>query len=180
MFLSVLMTLSLIPAAVADSITLDTGAVIEGDLARYEPGGDCQVGIQEGALSGVVLIVPCYRIQSFVRTGPVRPERVGSLGPTPATRAGPPTVLPAENPPATDTLAESSPAGPPTSGPPAAAMAPVDAELAEAEDESTPLPDIPLAQPYMDVPTAEVAILPAVPPTVASPTPRTVNRSIQF
>ncbi len=57
--------------ALADTITLDSGAVIEGDLARYEMGGDCQVSVTEGPLVGVILIVPCHRVQAFVRTGPV-------------------------------------------------------------------------------------------------------------
>lgn len=57
--------------ALADTITLDSGAVIEGDLARYEMGGDCQVSVTEGPLVGVIVIVPCHRVQAFVRTGPV-------------------------------------------------------------------------------------------------------------
>lgn len=57
--------------ALADTITLDSGAIIEGDLARYEMGGDCQVSVTEGPLVGVIVIVPCHRVQAFVRTGPV-------------------------------------------------------------------------------------------------------------
>ncbi|MBM4368477.1 MAG: hypothetical protein FJ102_19840 [Deltaproteobacteria bacterium] len=57
--------------ALADTITLDSGAIIEGDLARYEMGGDCQVSVTEGPLVGVIVIVPCHRVLAFVRTAPV-------------------------------------------------------------------------------------------------------------
>lgn len=63
--------------ALADSITLDTGATIEGDLARYEFGGDCQLSVTEGELAGVILIVPCHRVQSFVRTAVRAPVPIG-------------------------------------------------------------------------------------------------------
>ena len=45
------MFLALIVSAFADSITLDTGATIEGDLAHYEFGGDCQISVTEPVLS---------------------------------------------------------------------------------------------------------------------------------
>ncbi len=63
--------------ALADSITLDTGATLEGDLARYEFGGDCQLSVTEGDLSGVIVIVPCHRVQSFVRTSVRTPVPIG-------------------------------------------------------------------------------------------------------
>lgn len=71
------MFLLLASLASADSITLDTGATIEGDLARYEYGGDCQLSVTEGDLSGVILIVPCHRVQSFVRTSMRAPSPIG-------------------------------------------------------------------------------------------------------
>ena len=52
----------------SDSITLDTGAVVEGNLSRYVQGGNCEVTVTQAELTGVVLTVPCYRVQSFVRT----------------------------------------------------------------------------------------------------------------
>lgn len=67
------MWLALALAAQADSITLDSGAVIEGDLARYEYGGDCQISVLEGPLAGVIVIVPCHRVESFARTTPRQP-----------------------------------------------------------------------------------------------------------
>jgi hypothetical protein len=67
----------LAPLALADSITLDSGATIEGDLARYEFGGDCQISVTDGELAGVILIVPCHRVQSFVRTAVRAPVPIG-------------------------------------------------------------------------------------------------------
>lgn len=71
------MLLALASLAYADSITLDTGATIEGDLARYELGGDCQVSVTEGELAGVIVIVPCHRVASFVRTSIRTPVPIG-------------------------------------------------------------------------------------------------------
>ena len=63
--------LALSPAiARADSISLDTGATLTGDLARYELGGDCQISVTQGELRGVILVLPCRCIQSFVRAEP--------------------------------------------------------------------------------------------------------------
>ena len=73
------MLLALVLSAAADTITLDTGAVIEGDLARYEFGGDCQVSVTEGQLSGVILIVPCHRVESFMRTTVRTPVAIGAV-----------------------------------------------------------------------------------------------------
>lgn len=64
-------------AALADTLTLDSGAVIEGDLARYQLGGDCQITVTEGELTGVIVIVPCHRVQSFVRTMVRPPAPIG-------------------------------------------------------------------------------------------------------
>lgn len=68
--------LALVLAAHADTVTLDTGATVEGDLARYELGGDCQLTVGEGPLTGAILIVPCHRVASFVRTPSARPVAV--------------------------------------------------------------------------------------------------------
>jgi hypothetical protein len=69
-----MLTLVTIVAARADVITLDSGASIDGDLAQYEYGGDCQIGVTGGGLAGAIVIVPCHRIQSFVRTTTRAPE----------------------------------------------------------------------------------------------------------
>lgn len=68
--------LALVLAAYADTVTLDTGATVEGDLARYELGGDCQLTVGEGPLTGAILIVPCHRVVSFVRTPTATPVAV--------------------------------------------------------------------------------------------------------
>lgn len=67
--------------ALADTITLETGVTIEGDLARYEMGGDCQVSVTEGDLQGVIVIVPCHRIAAFVRAPREAPVLVGLVEP---------------------------------------------------------------------------------------------------
>ncbi|MDP2306967.1 MAG: hypothetical protein Q8P18_13160 [Pseudomonadota bacterium] len=72
-----LASLAAFAPAWADSITLDTGATIEGDLARYQLGGDCQLSVTEGPLTGVIVIVPCHRVQSFMRTAIRTPVPIG-------------------------------------------------------------------------------------------------------
>lgn len=76
-----LATLTLIDSALADTITLETGVTIEGDLARYEMGGDCQVSVTEGDLQGVIVIVPCHRIAAFVRAPQAAPVVVSVIEP---------------------------------------------------------------------------------------------------
>ncbi len=135
------MILALTLAAYADSITLDSGATIEGDLARYEFGGDCQISVTEGELSGVILIVPCHRVEAFVRTNPVVPAPIG------LTSMAPPSYAPARaTPVAPVAVREVAPQ------PVAAAVveAPAVAEL-NAEAEALPVTD-----------TAPVAAVPAV------------------
>lgn len=77
--------LTLLGAAHADTITLDTGAAIQGDLARFEFGGDCQISVTEGDLAGVIIIVPCQRVESFARTGQRMPSAIGVTEPDGAT-----------------------------------------------------------------------------------------------
>lgn len=111
--------------AFADSITLDTGATIEGDLARYEFGGNCQLSVTEGDLAGVILIVPCHRVESFQRTSARRPVPIGvevesarqaaaraTVAPVaavaPAAAAAAPPVVATEPPPPEPVVADSS------------------------------------------------------------------------
>lgn len=79
-----LMLLTLLNIALADTITLETGVTIEGDLARYELGGDCQVSVTEGDFQGVIVIVPCHRIAAFVRAPKAAPVVVAVVEPEPA------------------------------------------------------------------------------------------------
>ncbi|MFZ5480349.1 MAG: hypothetical protein ACOZNI_26530 [Myxococcota bacterium] len=97
-----------IPVALADTILLDTGAAIDGDLARWEFGGDCQISVTEGGLVGAIVIVPCHRVQSFVRTGDRTPVPIGIEEPKPAEEV--PLELHAELP----AVAEESPDHGPT------------------------------------------------------------------
>lgn len=57
----------LAPLALADTLTLDSGATIEGALVSYDPAGECRVEVAAGALSGTTLLVPCARLLSFER-----------------------------------------------------------------------------------------------------------------
>ncbi|HNC99935.1 MAG TPA: hypothetical protein PKW90_27660 [Myxococcota bacterium] len=109
----------------ADTITLDTGAVVEGVLNRYEHGGDCEVKVTGGDLEGVVLIAPCFRVQSFVRT-----ERA----PVPVARFEPPPALP----PVVEEGAAVVDAAP--QAPPALPMPPPEPVAYAAPDYSAPPP----------------------------------------
>jgi hypothetical protein len=62
------MSLLFFASALADSVTLDNGVVLEVDLAWYELHGDCQMSVVEGELTGAILIVPCHRVRRFERT----------------------------------------------------------------------------------------------------------------
>ncbi len=129
------MLLALTLTAFADSITLDTGVTIEGDLARYEFGGDCQISVTEGELRGVILIVPCHRVEAFVRTTPAVPTPIGLTSvaprePAPRSSAAPPPTVspdPAPTPAAAPAVAElSADPGPSTETVPLAAAAPIE------------------------------------------------------
>jgi hypothetical protein len=148
--LLLLASLTALPAH-ADSITLDTGATIEGDLARYEFGGDCQLSVTEGELSGVILIVPCHRVQSFMRTAVRTPVPIGleeeALQVSSAGSDAPPAVVGV--PAVVDAPAASEPVG-----------AAVAAEASPSEDDL--FYDEPLFPPD-DEPTA------AAPPSRAAP-----------
>lgn len=51
--------------ALAGTITLDTGTVVEGDLAVYEHQGSCQLSVTDGGLRGSILVLPCSRLVAF-------------------------------------------------------------------------------------------------------------------
>lgn len=54
--------------AFADSLTLDSGATLQGELAVYQYGGDCQISVSEGELRGAIVIVPCAHINRLERS----------------------------------------------------------------------------------------------------------------
>lgn len=57
----------LAPLALADTLTLDSGATVEGALTRYEPDGECRIAVTQGELAGTALVLPCARLRSFER-----------------------------------------------------------------------------------------------------------------
>lgn len=143
--------------AFADTITLDTGVAIEGDLARYEFGGDCQISVTEGDLGGVIVIVPCRRVASFVRTEVREPEVIG--------RVDPPAAPPA--PVAPPAVAAAPPVAPPAPvalvAAPVEEPAPVEAQVvADAPYAGEPVYELPVDPP--PAPVAAAAVAPAAPP----------------
>jgi len=163
-----IMLLALTLSAWADSITLDSGATIEGDLARYEFGGDCQISVTEGDLSGVILIVPCHRVESFVRTAVRVPVPIGVVGAPPAAapaapaRALPEVALRAEPLVVPLVAVVDSPAG----GQPVA-EGPLDAAAQEEEPEVAPAPEVASAPEVEDEPTVAAGEEPALAPRPA-------------
>lgn len=163
--------------AYADTITLDTGAVVEGDLNRYEHGGDCEVKVTGGDLEGVVLIAPCFRVQSFVRTerAPVavaRFEPPPVLAPVPGVASGGEGVVVADAappPPPPAPSAEPMAVVEPVYAPPAVVYAPPPAgDVAPADDR----PVVASVAPYtLFGPAPDSAHMPQLEMPMAEPTP---------
>jgi hypothetical protein len=65
----------LVCEALADTITLDSGAAIEGTLTHYEIHGACNIHVEAGDFAGADVVLPCSRL--------VRMERVVVVGPLP-------------------------------------------------------------------------------------------------
>jgi hypothetical protein len=103
------MWFALIAAAWADTLQLDNGAVLVGQLAAYDRAGECRIEISQGELAGASVVVPCSRITRFEREKPAAFVRVGpppAPAPAPAPAAPPPEpvveaaiALPAAPPP---------------------------------------------------------------------------------
>lgn len=51
----------------ADSLQLDNGAKLVGQLAAYEAGGTCRIAVGAGDLAGTEVVLPCARIVRFER-----------------------------------------------------------------------------------------------------------------
>lgn len=62
MFLALLLSV-----AMADTLTLDSGARLVGELATYEQGGNCYISVTDGDLKGSIVVVMCDQIRSFER-----------------------------------------------------------------------------------------------------------------
>lgn len=67
--------------AFADTLTLDNGAVVEGELAAYQYGGDCHISVTDGDLAGAIVTLPCERLTRFERELPVEAPLVEVLPP---------------------------------------------------------------------------------------------------
>lgn len=154
------MWLALALSAQADSITLDSGAVIEGDLARYEYGGDCQISVLEGPLAGVIVIVPCHRVESFTRTTPRQPVAL-----TPPSTRG--TSYGAAVPAAPAAVAAAAPV-------PAAIDGPAAEEAAARQDEVSDWFE-PVLPPQSTAPLASGPAVTESAPAEAAPAPRTAE-----
>ncbi len=160
--------------AYADTITLDTGAVVEGDLNRYEHGGDCEVTVTGGDLEGVVLIAPCFRVQSFVRTAPA-PVPVARFEPPPASSPLPPVNQSGEGVAVADAAPPPPPSLPMEDPAPQAVLPPVAATYAPPPilQEEVALPPPPPAVPTYSMfgPAPDSAAMPQLEMPMAEPLP---------
>lgn len=60
---------ALIAPASADSFDLANGSTLEGTLATYELGGNCQIFVSAGPVRGATLLLPCSEILAMRRPG---------------------------------------------------------------------------------------------------------------
>lgn len=190
----ILGTLLLSPAR-ADSFKLANGSLVEGTLATYELGGNCQIFVASGPVRGATLLLPCAEIQAFSRTSPAAafggleveevraPAALAPLAEPAPVAAPPPPAAPAAvpAPPAEPVPAPvGSPAPEPVSAAlPAGMVLPGDEPLAQAAPagaqasnlRGTPRP-APVIGPTAASPTAagpSAASPSAASPTAASP-----------
>lgn len=94
--------------ALADVLTLDNGATLEGHLARYEHAGECELAVSAGELAGALVVVPCSRVVRMERSSP------DGLGAPVAVAPLPPVAAPAPATAVTDAEAATLPVGAPT------------------------------------------------------------------
>ena len=195
---SVIVTFVLVAPARADTITLDTGAAIQGELARFEFGGDCQISVTEGPLTGVIIIVPCQRVESFARTGQRMPSAIGVSEPDgassvrgssqSATAGAPAAIRPVATVAAAPTTAAPTTAASTTAAPTTAAptegtlvLSPVSASLfsddgffdEDAAGAAIPVDDAPTAAP-------PAALQPRSAPSLSPEEPSSPRRTVQF
>lgn len=105
----------------ADAFTLANGSVVEGTLATYELGGNCQIFVASGPVRGATLLLPCDEILSFARPGS-QPPQLTAVTPAAAPLAPPllveevaapvPIVVPIDPPTQAPSAVELPPAEP--------------------------------------------------------------------
>ena len=166
--LALTLSMTTLATALADVVTLDTGAQVEGHISHYEHAGDCGIEVDGGELAGALLVVPCERVVRFERS----PEAVAVVPLSSPLSAGPPdavvgmaaVVVPGEAAPIADASAAAEPAGPvETTDPPSA---PTESAVAAApEPEPEPVPTV-AAEPE-PVPTVAAEPKPEDEPAVA-------------
>lgn len=142
--------------ALADVLTLDNGATLEGHLARFEHAGECELAVEAGELAGALVVVPCSRVVRMERSSP------DGIGAPVAVAPLPPVAAPAPAAAFTDADAASVPVAPPEAAEPAAALpalaevppaeAPAVAQAAPAAD---PQPEAPPGDPETAAETRE-------------------------
>ncbi len=141
--------------ASADTLTLDNGAVIEGELIRYAPDGECAVEVRTGPLQDTTLTLPCARIMRFERA------LVAPASPLPLA-APQPVASPVEASPAAAPPVEAPPAAPPVEVLPTEPVAaPPEVSAIESAPEQAPFAgeavadDGPATEPTAEEPSAE-------------------------
>ncbi|MCK6505172.1 hypothetical protein L6R53_17535 [Myxococcota bacterium] len=126
-----LLLATLTSPAHADAFRLANGSVVEGTLATYELGGNCQIFVAAGPVRGATLLLPCAEILAFQRPGAEAPALASAAPAAPIAVeqvAGPPAlVIPVSEP--EQAPAAASPAEAPA--PPTPSDEPVSASLPE-------------------------------------------------
>ena len=79
---------ALLGEALADTITLESGAALEGTLTHYEIHGTCNIHVEEGGLAGANVVLPCAQV--------IRMERQAVAQSAPTTLDGSLIIVPDE------------------------------------------------------------------------------------
>ncbi len=137
------MWLAFLAAAYADTLELDNGAVLVGELAAYDRVGDCHIAVGEGALAGAIVVVPCARVARFEREA--EPFVDAAIGPA----AQPDGVedAPVAEPPLITEIPMALPAVDPQ---PHAPIAPPSVEPTAVAAQEAPVPAEPARRTWLD------------------------------
>ncbi len=92
-----LIVAALTTTAAADSFQLANGSQVEGTLATYELGGNCQIFVSSGQVRGATLLLPCEEIVAFSRPE-AEPMAVAPAAAAPVTAVEAPVVVAAAAP----------------------------------------------------------------------------------